>query len=29
LETVGLIITAKNGLSVPWERIVADIRLAA
>ena len=29
LETVGLVITAKNGLSVPWERIVADIRLAA
>lgn len=29
LETVGLVVTAKNGLSVPWERIVADIRLAA
>jgi len=29
LESVGLVITAKNGLSVPWERIVADIRFAA
>lgn len=29
LEAIGLIITAKSGLSVPWERIVADIRLAA
>jgi predicted transcriptional regulator len=29
LEAVGLIVKSKNGLSVPWERIVADIRLAA
>ncbi len=29
LKSVGLVITAKNGLSVPWERIVADIRFAA
>jgi predicted transcriptional regulator len=29
LEAVGLIITEKKGLSVPWERIVAEIKLAA
>ncbi|MCX5811245.1 MAG: hypothetical protein NT178_01680 [Proteobacteria bacterium] len=29
LEAIGIVITAKNGLSVPWERIVADIRFAA
>jgi predicted transcriptional regulator len=29
LEVVGLIVKSKTGLSVPWERIVADIRLAA
>jgi len=29
LVTIGLIVTSKNVLSVPWERIVADVRLAA
>jgi predicted transcriptional regulator len=29
LEAVGLIIRGAKGLSVPWERIVADIQLAA
>jgi predicted transcriptional regulator len=29
LETIGLVVIAKSGLSVPWERIVADIKLAA
>jgi predicted transcriptional regulator len=29
VKSLGLIVTSKNVLSVPWERIVADIRLAA
>lgn len=29
LEAVGLVIRDEKGLSVPWERIVAEIRLAA
>jgi predicted transcriptional regulator len=29
LENIGLVVRTGNGLSVPWERIVAEIKLAA
>jgi hypothetical protein len=29
LEAIGLVVKTGEGLSVPWERIVAEIKLAA